>query len=367
MRQINMRESNELQAWVAEMRSKGVDKALNKIFELNKSRWLAKASRLNSGEFFTACVVAHILIRQAEESKSSADMTDPIREFLEHDQTLDHAAGLKIGSWPRIARLVLSKNSANQLENLSGHQNHLQFATYLGAILVEVKEIEEWLNLHAESLNDTENSDLPENFDLPEEIVDLPVNEFQDDEDYSTLDEEILLSDASGVTERDKLWLLSLPKFVYVSPGSAAEAYHASPECKWLRMGRSKAATAGGYLGEIRSIPRVDTLRPNEGLKPRRPCQYCLKDAGRVPYREDPVPLHKPAVSEDSSKPVEFVGVNIGDAIEIIDGPFATLAASILEIDYAARKFTALVEIFGRETPIEVGFSQVQAVPKNES
>jgi transcriptional antiterminator NusG len=43
-----------------------------------------------------------------------------------------------------------------------------------------------------------------------------------------------------------------------------------------------------------------------------------------------------------------------------MDGPFATLPASISEIHADAQKLKVLVSIFGRETPVELSFSQVQ-------
>ena len=45
----------------------------------------------------------------------------------------------------------------------------------------------------------------------------------------------------------------------------------------------------------------------------------------------------------------------------MIDGPFATLQATVSEINLDAQKITGLVEIFGRETPVELSFSQVSA------
>ena len=43
----------------------------------------------------------------------------------------------------------------------------------------------------------------------------------------------------------------------------------------------------------------------------------------------------------------------------VVDGPFATLHASISEINIEAQKITGMVEIFGRETPVELAFNQV--------
>ena len=50
------------------------------------------------------------------------------------------------------------------------------------------------------------------------------------------------------------------------------------------------------------------------------------------------------------------------DSVMVVDGPFATLHATITEINAESQRLKALVEIFGRETPVELSFSQVQKV-----
>ena len=54
------------------------------------------------------------------------------------------------------------------------------------------------------------------------------------------------------------------------------------------------------------------------------------------------------------------VDFEIGESVTVMDGPFATLPASISEIHADAQKLKVLVSIFGRETPVELSFSQVQ-------
>ena len=51
---------------------------------------------------------------------------------------------------------------------------------------------------------------------------------------------------------------------------------------------------------------------------------------------------------------------HVGEAITVIDGPFATLPGSISEINVEGQKLHVLVSIFGRETPVELSFAQVQ-------
>lgn len=57
-----------------------------------------------------------------------------------------------------------------------------------------------------------------------------------------------------------------------------------------------------------------------------------------------------------------LVDFEIGESVTVIDGAFATLPASISEINPDAQKLKVLVSIFGRETPVELNFSQVQKI-----
>jgi transcriptional antiterminator NusG len=63
-----------------------------------------------------------------------------------------------------------------------------------------------------------------------------------------------------------------------------------------------------------------------------------------------------------AKKPIEVADFGVGDSVMVVDGPFATLHATITEINAEAQRLKALVEIFGRETPVELSFSQVQKV-----
>ncbi len=63
-----------------------------------------------------------------------------------------------------------------------------------------------------------------------------------------------------------------------------------------------------------------------------------------------------------SGRAVEFVDFGVGDSVMVVDGPFATLHATITELNVESQRVKALVEIFGRETPVELSFSQIQKV-----
>jgi transcriptional antiterminator NusG len=61
-------------------------------------------------------------------------------------------------------------------------------------------------------------------------------------------------------------------------------------------------------------------------------------------------------------KKVEVADFEVSDSVMVVDGPFATLHATITEINAESQRVKALVEIFGRETPVELSFSQIQKV-----
>jgi transcriptional antiterminator NusG len=61
-------------------------------------------------------------------------------------------------------------------------------------------------------------------------------------------------------------------------------------------------------------------------------------------------------------KKVEVADFDVSDSVMVVDGPFATLHATITEINAESQRVKALVEIFGRETPVELSFNQIQRV-----
>lgn len=101
---------------------------------------------------------------------------------------------------------------------------------------------------------------------------------------------------------------------------------------------------------------------------------------GFVGHANDPVPLSLSEVenmltpsikarvaAETAGKPsprtrkkVEVMDYQVGDSVQVVDGPFAGVHASITEINPNTQRLKALVEILGRETPVDLEFSQIQ-------
>jgi transcriptional antiterminator NusG len=86
------------------------------------------------------------------------------------------------------------------------------------------------------------------------------------------------------------------------------------------------------------------------------------------PGRGDkPVPLSKPEVDrllhrETAERPRTRAQFSIGESVKVISGPLSDFSGEIAEINEDAAKLKVLVSIFGRETPVEVGYDQVKKI-----
>jgi transcriptional antiterminator NusG len=72
-----------------------------------------------------------------------------------------------------------------------------------------------------------------------------------------------------------------------------------------------------------------------------------------------PEPEEQAAQTEVRRSSVEF---EVGESVTVMDGPFATLPATVSEINPDTQKLKVLVSIFGRETPVELSFDQVAKI-----
>ena len=70
----------------------------------------------------------------------------------------------------------------------------------------------------------------------------------------------------------------------------------------------------------------------------------------------------KPKEPKGKVETAKVVDLEVGESVTVMDGPFATLPATIIEINPDAQKVKVLVSIFGRETPVELAFSQVSKI-----
>ncbi len=108
-----------------------------------------------------------------------------------------------------------------------------------------------------------------------------------------------------------------------------------------------------GVTGFVGATSRPSPLTINEVVKFLMPQEGAKKDAKATAGATD-------QGGDTTSKPAIEVDFEVGESVTVMDGPFATLPATINEINAEQQKLQVLVSIFGRETPVELSFSQVQ-------
>ncbi len=75
-----------------------------------------------------------------------------------------------------------------------------------------------------------------------------------------------------------------------------------------------------------------------------------------------PEPETEEEQAKKEAEPRGEVEYEIGESVTVMDGPFATLPATVSEVNPDTQKLKVLVSIFGRETPVELGFNQVSKI-----
>jgi transcriptional antiterminator NusG len=109
-----------------------------------------------------------------------------------------------------------------------------------------------------------------------------------------------------------------------------------------------------GVTGFVGATSRPTPLSLNDVVKFLLP-QGAAKKAARTTAT---------AASSEASleRPEILVDFEVGESVTVMDGPFATLPASISEVNAEQQKLKVLVSIFGRETPVELTFNQVAKI-----
>jgi transcriptional antiterminator NusG len=83
--------------------------------------------------------------------------------------------------------------------------------------------------------------------------------------------------------------------------------------------------------------------------------------------KEQPAPITKKEadailqrIEDGENKPKPKILFNIGEMVRVVDGPFADFNGEVEEVNYEKSKLHVAVSIFGRSTPVELGFGQVE-------
>ena len=111
-----------------------------------------------------------------------------------------------------------------------------------------------------------------------------------------------------------------------------------------------------GVTGFVGATSRPTSLSLNDVVKFLLP-QGAAKKAGKAASTAA-------AASSEATleRPEILVDFEVGESVTVMDGPFATLPASISEVNAEQQKLKVLVSIFGRETPVELTFNQVAKI-----
>ena len=81
-----------------------------------------------------------------------------------------------------------------------------------------------------------------------------------------------------------------------------------------------------------------------------------------VPISEEEIQKIKGQIEVGIDQPKSFISYNIGEKVQVIDGPFASFNGLVEEIDEDKSRLKVSVMIFGRPTPVELEFNQIEKV-----
>lgn len=86
-------------------------------------------------------------------------------------------------------------------------------------------------------------------------------------------------------------------------------------------------------------------------------------DNKAIPISDDEAARMLHQVKTDGERPRPTVTFEVGELVKVSDGPFASFSGKVEEVDEERTRLKVAVSIFGRETPVELEFSQVEKVP----
>ncbi len=113
-----------------------------------------------------------------------------------------------------------------------------------------------------------------------------------------------------------------------------------------------------GVTGFVGNAQNPQPLSIDEVVRMLQPPEQTKPTAAAAQDVADAAGTGKPSGAAPAATVVSDFAVN--DIVTVIDGPFATLQATISEVIAESQKLTAMVELFGRDTPVELRFDQVE-------
>ncbi|CRZ16201.1 transcription termination/antitermination protein NusG [Mycolicibacterium neworleansense] len=112
-----------------------------------------------------------------------------------------------------------------------------------------------------------------------------------------------------------------------------------------------------GVTGFVGATSRPSPLSLNDVVKFLLP-----QGAAKKPAKATAAAAAGASTEATLERPEILVDFEVGESVTVMDGPFATLPASISEVNAEQQKLKVLVSIFGRETPVELTFNQVSKI-----
>ena len=128
--------------------------------------------------------------------------------------------------------------------------------------------------------------------------------------------------------------------------------------------------TSKAYREAAEKVDRDKLYTPLEAAKLAKETSSKKQDAtvevairlGVDPRKADQLVRGTVNLPHGTGKTARVAVFAVGESVTVMDGPFATLPASISEVNAEQQKLKVLVSIFGRETPVELTFNQVAKI-----
>jgi transcriptional antiterminator NusG len=97
----------------------------------------------------------------------------------------------------------------------------------------------------------------------------------------------------------------------------------------------------------VKSTPRVTAFIGGSAQKP-------------TPIKDKEVDIILQRIDDSKSNPIQKLTFEKGESVRVIDGPFKDFSGNVEDINYEKSKLRVAVVIFGRSTPVELEFSQIE-------
>jgi transcription termination/antitermination protein NusG len=289
------------------------------------------------------------------ESTSSTDSTEDYGLSLETDQPADSDIAIDLGS-----------------DNAEQGEDEVDINLDFGGSDAAAEEEESDLNLDfggAEEEEDTEDEELDE--DEGPDVEGAALESFRS-ELRGKIGDWYVVHTYSGMENRvlqnleNRVSSLNMEDYIF-------EVVVPTEEVTEIRNGQRKQVKRTVLPGYV--LVRMDLTDESWSTVRHTPSV-----TGFVGHSNQPVPLSldevekmlAPAVVAAATatkegpsrkkKKVEVADFEVGDSVMVVDGPFAGVHATITEINANSQRLKALVEILGRETPVDLTFAQIQKV-----